>query len=54
MANTVETSISKCNIHLHFLRRLKRTGYKTAELKLYFTAYVLDLSWNKDASSGQK
>ena len=34
----VKTIISKCNIHLHFLRRLKRAGYKITELKLYFTA----------------
>ena len=36
----VETIISKCNTCLSFLCRLKRAGYKTAELKLYFTACV--------------
>ena len=36
----VKTIISKCNIHLHFLRKLKSASNKIAELKLYFTACI--------------
>ena len=56
----VQTIISKCNTRLYFLLRLKRASYKTAELKLYFTACIRSILecgcqlWSTSFTEGQR